>query len=148
MTEANRRTILLGVGAVGMTAAVAACGGDNSADPGGSTSASPTPSAAGSSDGGAGGALGKVSDVPVGGGVVVTDQKVVLTQAQKGEIKCFTAVCTHRGCTVANVSDGTINCTCHGSKFSATDGSVKHGPATQPLSKVDVKVDGDEIVRS
>jgi Rieske Fe-S protein len=48
-------------------------------------------------------------------------------------------------CVLANVSNGTINCGCHGSSFSASDGSVKKGPATKPLAKTDVKVDGDDI---
>ena len=33
-----------------------------------------------------------------------------------------------QGCPVDNVSDGTINCTCHGSQFSIEDGSVVGGP--------------------
>jgi Rieske Fe-S protein len=156
MTVANRRTILLGVGAAGVTAAVAACsGGSDSAEPGGSesptggspTGGSPTSPTPGET-GGTGGALGKVSDVPVGGGVVLADQKVVLTQPAKGEVKAFTAVCTHQGCTVGDVSNGTINCPCHKSKFSAADGSVKQGPATKPLAEIKVQVEGDEIVRA
>jgi len=47
---------------------------------------------------------------------------------------------------VTAVKDGTINCTCHGSKFSIEDGSVATGPATKPLAKVEVTVEGDEIV--
>ena len=54
-------------------------------------------------------------------------------------------MCTHRGCLVATVADGTINCTCHGSKFSIDDGSVVNGPATSPLGTVAV---ADKAVRS
>ena len=39
----------------------------------------------------------------------------------------------------------TINCQCHGSKFSATDGSVVAGPAPSPLAAEDVVVNGSDI---
>jgi Rieske Fe-S protein len=83
--------------------------------------------------------------VPVGGGKILTDAKVVVTQPTAGTYKAFTAVCTHQGCVVASVADGTISCACHGSAFSATDGSVKNGPASSPLAAVPVTVAGDTI---
>jgi Rieske Fe-S protein len=84
-------------------------------------------------------------DVPVGGGVVLTDDKLVVTQPTEGEFKCFSSTCTHQGCPVTAVEGGTINCNCHGSKFSITDGSVKGGPASKPLAEKQIKVDGDNI---
>jgi len=102
--------------------------------------------AGGGASGGAGGAITAAADVPVGGGVVVKDQKIVVTQPQKGEFKGFTAVCTHAGCIVGTVSGGTINCPCHGSKYSIADGSVVNGPATAPLAEIPVSVAGGEIV--
>lgn len=83
--------------------------------------------------------LGKAIDVPVNGGVVFKDQKIVVTQPVKGEFKGYSAVCTHQGCVVNGVAAGTINCDCHGSKF-GLDGSVTTGPATQPLPPVEVSV--------
>ncbi|WP_329188652.1 Rieske (2Fe-2S) protein [Actinacidiphila glaucinigra] len=77
--------------------------------------------------------LVKAADVPVGGGTVITDKKVVVTQPKAGEFKAFSAVCTHEGCLVNTVSDGTINCPCHGSKYRITDASVVAGPAPRPL---------------
>jgi Rieske Fe-S protein len=64
------------------------------------------------------------SDIPVGGGKIYGDQQVVVTQPASGSFKAFSAICTHQGCTVANVANGTINCTCHGSQYSIEDGSV------------------------
>ena len=67
------------------------------------------------------------ADIPVGGGKIFADLQAVVTQPASGEFKAFTSVCTHQGCTVAEVVQ-TINCNCHGSKFSITDGSVVNGP--------------------
>jgi Rieske Fe-S protein len=100
----------------------------------------------GTATGGSGTALGKTSDVPVGGGAIFKNEQVVVTQPAAGTFKGFSAVCTHQGCIVATVADGTINCTCHGSKFKIADGSVANGPATQPLAAKNVKVDGDSIM--
>jgi Rieske Fe-S protein len=96
--------------------------------------------------GGAGGAaLASTDEIPVGGGKVFDGKNVVVTQPTSGEFVAFSAVCTHQGCSVATVLDGTINCPCHGSKFDIKDGSVAGGPAPQPLSKVQITVDGTSI---
>ena len=77
-----------------------------------------------------GGAIAKTADVPVGSGVIVDD--IVVTQPTAGVFKGFSSTCTHKGCAVNKVADGTIDCPCHGSKFNL-DGSVAKGPATAPL---------------
>jgi len=92
-------------------------------------------------------ALARVGDIPVGGGKIFEDEKVVITQPEAGTIKAFSVECTHQGCAVTQVSGGTINCPCHGSKFDVADGSVTAGPASSPLPAVNVKVDGDAITR-
>lgn len=81
----------------------------------------------------------------MGGGKIIKEQEVVVTQPEQGEFKAFSAICTHQQCTVATVMDGTINCTCHGSKFNITDGSVAHPPATRPLPEKQIVVDGNTI---
>jgi Rieske Fe-S protein len=128
----SRRQVLVTGGVVAAAAAVtAACG---------SSSSTATSAAAGGAA-----TTVKTTDVPVGGGTILADQKVVVTQPTAGQFKAFTAVCTHQGCLVADVSNGTITCTCHGSKFSATDGSVQGGPAPAPLAARNVTVSGDTI---
>nr|WSX73070.1 Rieske (2Fe-2S) protein [Streptomyces sp. NBC_00899]WSX80864.1 Rieske (2Fe-2S) protein [Streptomyces sp. NBC_00899] len=154
----TRRTVFAAAGGAGLAAVLTACGSDS--DSGSSADApsssfgadSGTPSASSSASpsdasGGAGGGtpLGKTADIPVGGGKVFADQKVVVTQPTAGQFKGFSAICTHQGCVVADVSDGTINCHCHGSKFHAADGSVAHGPATSPLPAQSVTVSGDSV---
>ena len=130
----TRRNALTGAAAAGVGVPLLAACGSN----GGSTASEPTATS--------GATLGPASDVPVGGGKIYADQKIVVTQPTQGTFEGFSAVCTHQGCLVATVADGTINCTCHGSKFSIQNGSVENGPATSPLARVQVKDDGGQIV--
>ena len=123
----DRRAVLSGVCLLTVTAAVAGCGdrGSNAAAPGTT--------------------LGSLADVPVGGGAVFAEHRVVVTQPAPGTFHAFSATCTHQGCTVGQVADGTIDCPCHGSRFDVTDGSVVRGPADRPLRRVDIVVDGGSI---
>jgi nitrite reductase/ring-hydroxylating ferredoxin subunit len=89
--------------------------------------------------------LGPTSDVPVGGGKIYPDQVVVVTQPTAGTFRCFGATCTHAGCLLHDVSGGTINCVCHGSEFSITDGSVVRPPAEQPLPSERITVANGSI---
>lgn len=91
-------------------------------------------------------AFAKTADIPEGGGKIFEAEKIVITQPTAGEFKCFTAVCTHAGCSVASISGGTINCPCHGSKFKISDGSVAGGPAPSPLEEKKITVNGGYIV--
>ena len=79
------------------------------------------------------------------GGLIFAPAQVVVTQPEAGKIVAFSTTCTHQGCTVSTVADGTINCPCHGSKFRISDGSVAGGPAKRPLPPVAVNVTGDAI---
>jgi Rieske Fe-S protein len=116
----------------------------------------PAPASSSSSAGGGGSTgggaaanvLAKTSDVPVGGGKILTAQKIVITQPAAGTFHAFTAVCTHLGCIVGTVANGTIDCPCHGSKFSVNNGSVVNGPATKPLAAIGIKVQGTSIVQA
>lgn len=78
--------------------------------------------------------------VPVGGGVILAEHGVVVTQPAEGEFVAFDSTCTHRGCAVRAVAAGTISCFCHGSRFRITDGSVAGGPAPAPLPRREITV--------
>lgn len=83
----------------------------------------------------------------MGGGVVLDGEELVVTQPAAGEFQGYSAVCTHQGCLVTSVANGKIICPCHGSSYNVADGSVAGGPAPSPLSKVTLKVEGDQVVR-
>ncbi len=87
----------------------------------------------------------RTDDIPVGGGTVYPEQKMVVTQPKAGVYVAFDARCTHQGCLVADCSDGSINCPCHESKYSLVDGSVLQGPAKEPLPERRIVVTGGEI---
>lgn len=144
-TNATRRTVLT-TGVAGTAALLVGCGGGDGDDDGGDTQEETSPPGdAGTGTGGAGEELTGTADIPVGGGRIFEDQKVVVTQPQEGEFKAFSAVCTHQGCIVSSVSDDTINCACHGSQFKITDGAVARGPATRPLPAEEITVSGNSI---
>jgi Rieske Fe-S protein len=135
--DTTRRAALAGLGLGGLAATLTACSGP----------ASDSDSSGTSSGGGTAGgtALGPASDVPVGGGKVFASAQVVVTQPAAGEYKAFTAVCTHALCIVDQVANGTIDCPCHGSRFSAKDGSVVTGPASSPLPSKSISVSSGQI---
>ena len=138
-----RQQVIRGAGLVLTAGALAACGdgGDKSAASSEAATSSPpaeTPPAEALGD-----AIAKTADVPVGSGVIV--DKIVVTQPTAGVFKGFSSTCTHKGCAVNKVADGTIDCPCHGSKFNL-DGTVAKGPATAPLESKPVSVQGDSIV--
>ncbi len=137
-----RRTVIVGAG-VGLAAtAIAACSSSGAGDGG----AAPTTSAQDGQDSSAApAALTATADVPVGSGVIIETDKTVVTQPTAGVFKGLSAVCTHAGCTVSQITDGKIICPCHGSEYDL-DGAVVKGPATKPLEAKPVTVEGDSIV--
>ncbi|QYJ04961.1 Rieske (2Fe-2S) protein [Nocardioides panacisoli] len=138
--RADRRIFFQGVGSLGVAAALAGCGSSDS----GSDSGSGSDGGGGSAE--AGTVLTPTGDVPVGGGVVLSDEQVVITQPTEGEFKAFTAVCTHSQCIVSTPADGSIPCNCHQSSYDAATGEVTGGPAPEALAEVAIEVRGDEIV--
>jgi len=138
--ETTRRGLLAGVSLAGLAGTLAACGGGSSGTASGTASSGGTATA-----GGTGTTLTSTSEIPVGGGKVFTSVRVVVTQPTAGEFKGFSAVCTHMQCIVDQVADGTIDCPCHGSQFSVTDGHVVAGPAPSPLPAQPLKVQSGHI---
>ena len=164
----TRRGVLLGVGLAGLGGALAGCsttavpydaneagvppnGPAQAAMPGsGGMSSSPAPARTGQlarkKARPKGAVLGAASDIPVGGGAVYAAAKVVVTQPASGQYRAFSAVCTHVGCVVNKVTNGTIDCPCHGSRFRITDGAVAAGPAPSPLPAKQVAIVDGRVV--
>ncbi|WP_137873851.1 Rieske (2Fe-2S) protein [Rhodococcus sp. Q] len=125
--ELSRRAFVGGVCAAGCLA-VAGCAGSSESEPKRS-----------------GPLQVPVGDVPVGGGVVLRADQVVVTQPEPGVFHAFSAVCTHDGCLVSSIDKGLIVCRCHGSAFSVDDGSVVRSPAQKPLPTRVVEQTGDTL---
>ena len=140
----TRRTILIATGATGATALVAGCG-DSDGDSASTSTTSPGQDDQDGQTGQEGKELATTSEIPVGGGKIFKDQKVVVTQPKKDDFKAFSAICTHQGCTVGSIADGIIHCPCHKSEFRISDGSVAGGPAPKPLPAEQIKVEGNSI---
>jgi len=164
---ASRRTVLLcaglaGAGGAGLlltacsTAAVPYDADEQGQAPGADLAVTPAatatapaasaPATAAPAAGPGGAVLGRTVDIPLGGGVIFTDAKVVVTQPAKGVFKAFSAICTHVGCLCNQVADGTIDCPCHGSKFTITDGAVVAGPAPTALATAPITVKDGKIL--
>ncbi|MEU6683880.1 Rieske (2Fe-2S) protein [Streptomyces sp. NPDC046832] len=151
MSGPSRRTVVAAVGAAGLTVALTACGSEDKASgpstEQGAAGGGATNEGGGSSAGaGAGGAaLAKTADIPEGGGKIFKDEKVVVSQPAAGDYKAFSTICTHQKCPMVDLKDDVISCACHGSQFSVLDGSVKKGPAVEPLEAKQISVKGDSI---
>ncbi|MBX6749840.1 MAG: Rieske (2Fe-2S) protein [Micromonosporaceae bacterium] len=148
--KTTRRAVLAGAGATGVAllAGCAVYGNEAANPPAAPAGGEPAGGNPGGGDPAGDGVLAQVSEIPVGGGTIRGDARVVITQPTAGTFACFSAVCTHLGCLVTDVSNGTINCACHGSRFNIADGSVASGPAVRPLPPVPITVDGDTIRRA
>ncbi len=134
----SRRIVFNGLGALGVAVVLAGCGsgtGSKSSGAGSGNEVFVNP----------GTKLAKTSEIPVDGGLILPDQKVVVTQPTAGQFKAFTAVCTHLGFLVTSVSGDVITCNHHGSRYSASTGAVEHGPAPAPLATIAVTVKGGSV---
>jgi Rieske Fe-S protein len=147
----GRRALLFGAtvaGAAALTGCTTYDANGNGGFLGSTAASSPSASSAGGTGAAASNVLATTAEVPEGGGKIIGGKNIVITQPEAAVFKAFNAVCTHQGCIVNSIANGTIDCPCHGSEFSIKDGSVVHGPATSPLQAVAIKVQGTSIVQA
>jgi cytochrome b6-f complex iron-sulfur subunit len=167
----SRRTLLTaGAGGVGVVA-LAACSSSSTKSSTSDTQAASTqapstqapatseasssaaPASSSSEDsGGSGGkdALISLDDIKVGQGASVklsNGKPGIVTRLTSSTAVCFSAICTHMGCTVAP-KGGELDCPCHGSRYNAKTGAVLQGPAPSPLHKVSVTVQDGKVVEA
>lgn len=147
-TSLSRRNVLVGSTAALGLVGLAACGGDN--DEG---SAAPTESSGASSptpEESPAGGLVALSEVPVGGAVAADGpdgEPLIVAQPSEGNVVAFSAICTHRGCTVAPKGD-ILECPCHGSTYDIATGDNTGGPAPRPLDEIAVTVSDGVVTKS
>jgi Rieske Fe-S protein len=145
-TGPSRRNLLLGAGAAGAAALLAACSTDGSAGtPGATAPEPPLPPPPDTTGAGVDNSRIHTTDIPLGGGLIFTTLRTVVTQPTAGSFRAFDATCKHQGCIVGAIENGFIICPCHGSKYRITDGAVVNGPATTPLDPKMITVTGDII---
>ena len=72
----------------------------------------------------------------------------ILIHTKEGELRAFSALCTHLACTVFYETDTeTVFCPCHNGRFDLS-GNVVSGPPPAPLEAFRVEISGEEIIVS
>jgi Rieske Fe-S protein len=138
MTSApTRRSVLRGFGLTFLAGAAGFVVARHS-DAAKSTPTTSAANAYGAAPAAGGKLLTAVDKLPTGGGLILGS--VVLTRDAQGDVRGYSATCTHQGCKVSSVKNGTIQCPCHGSQFNASTGAVVQGPAKRSLTPVPVVV--------
>ena len=93
---------------------------------------------------------GKLSDIEKDSGQIIKfgNKPVILIRTSSGELKAFSATCTHLDCTVQYRKDmGMIWCACHNGKYDLNGRNVS-GPPPRPLDEFKVIVQGEEVLIS
>ena len=91
--------------------------------------------------------VGKLSDIEKDSGTIVKfgSKPVILLRSAKGDLRAFSATCTHLDCTVQYRKDfGLIWCACHNGKYDVNGRNVS-GPPPRPLDEYKVNVQGEEV---
>lgn len=90
----------------------------------------------------------RTSDIPPNSGRIFKfgNGPGILVRTPVGELRAFSARCTHLSCTVQYREDmGQIWCACHNGVFDLTGRNVA-GPPPAPLEPFVVRVRGEEVV--
>jgi cytochrome b6-f complex iron-sulfur subunit len=93
---------------------------------------------------------GKLSEMEKESGKIIKfgTKPVILIRTADGELRAFSATCTHLDCTVQFRKDyGMIWCACHNGKYDLNGRNIS-GPPPRPLDELRVVVQGDEILIS
>ena len=92
--------------------------------------------------------LGSSSQLPRGQGATYRDPRDgapdIVVRNSNGDLRAFSAVCTHAGCTVG-FEGGQIVCPCHGGTFDPRSGAVISGPPPSGLPARRVVESGGQI---
>lgn len=91
---------------------------------------------------------GKAAEIPPNSGKIVPfgSTPVIVVRTAAGDLRAFSATCTHLSCTVQYRADiERIWCACHNGHYDLTGRNVE-GPPPRPLDRYDVVAKGDEVV--
>lgn len=91
--------------------------------------------------------VGKISDLQPDSGTIIRfgTKPVIIVRSASGELRAFSATCTHLDCTVQYRQDmGVIWCACHNGKYDLNGRNIA-GPPPRPLDQYRVVVQGDEL---
>lgn len=94
--------------------------------------------------------VGKLSDIEKDSGTIVRfgNKPVILVRSATGEMRAFSATCTHLDCTVQYRKDmSVIWCACHNGKYDFSGKNIA-GPPPRPLDEFRVIVQGEEVLIS
>ena len=90
-------------------------------------------------------AAGNISALPSGTLKLVSGAPAIVGRDING-VYAMTTTCTHQGCDMSNgVTDTSVDCRCHGSRFDA-NGNPTGGPAQTALDHFAVTVDSAGII--
>ena len=92
--------------------------------------------------------LASTADVPVGGGKILADKKIVITQPKAGTFDAFTAVCTHQGCIVGSVVGRHHQLPVPRQQVQHRQRLGRQRPGRVPAGPVSIKVQGTSIVQA
>ena len=148
----NRRNILkvgiLGLFSVVITACTKAMNGSATPVEVDTATNTPADSVTGSSIKGA--AIAQLSNLKVGEGFNFTANDgtgAILFKTKDEKVYALSRICTHQGCSVDfDLAQNKLTCPCHGATYETVDGNVISGPTIKNLKKINVKIDGDNIV--
>lgn len=141
----SRRHVIAAGAGVGALTALAGCGG--APDSSSSNREPTTGSRSGRSSAPAGETVATVADIEVGGAVSAKSggRDIIVARPTADTVTAFSAICTHKGCTV-KPNGKELDCPCHGSRYSAATGKVLGGPAPKPLPPIPVHVEDGKVV--
>ena len=71
----------------------------------------------------------------------------ILFKTKNEKVYALSRICTHEGCSVDfDLAQNKLICPCHGATYEAPDGNVISGPTQRNLKKINVKIDGDNVL--
>ncbi len=99
----------------------------------------------------AGRTIATLDQLPIGKAAGFNDPGVgqaVLVRLVNGNVVAYSRMCPHAGCPVGyDTSQHILFCPCHGAEFDPARGAaVIAGPAPTPLQKIDVVVQGNDVI--